>query len=126
METSKTMGGTPRSPSLLVTVGAILREGGLPLAVLMVVVLALKIAFQIDYAAHNPLAGSPVSDELLYIQSAAEGAIAEGEVFHSAPLYPYLLAAVFAVCGPDPAAARLFQALLGAASVLLFYMAARF
>jgi 4-amino-4-deoxy-L-arabinose transferase-like glycosyltransferase len=125
METSK----NARSPSLTSTVKAILREGGTPLVVLLVLVLALKILFQFDHSANNPVSRHPVSDELLYIDSAAEiagGVLSTGEVFHSAPLYPYLVAPIFAVCGPDPLAARLFQALLGAAAVLLFYLAARF
>jgi tetratricopeptide (TPR) repeat protein len=42
-----------------------------------------------------------------------------------APLYPYLVAPVFAVCGQDPFAVRLFQALIGTGSVLALYLAAR-
>ena len=54
------------------TVRAILKEGGIPLAVLMVLALALKITYQFDNQHHNPVAAHPVSDELLYIQWAGE------------------------------------------------------
>ena len=66
METSK----TSRSPSLTSTVKAILREGGLPLVVLLILALALKIFFQFDHSGNNPVSRHPVSDELLYIDSA--------------------------------------------------------
>lgn len=105
-----------------------LREGGILLALLLVAALILKIAYQIDNEAHNPLAQFPVSDELLYISDAADiasGTMERTEVFHSAPLYPYLLAPLFSFFGTDALAARMVQALMGVASVLLFYLTAR-
>ncbi|MGQ0733419.1 MAG: tetratricopeptide repeat protein [Acidobacteriota bacterium] len=48
------------------------------------------------------------------------------EVFYQAPLYPYVLGAVYALLGPDPFRARVVQAIVGAcASVLLGAAAAR-
>ncbi|MFO7675560.1 MAG: glycosyltransferase family 39 protein [bacterium] len=47
------------------------------------------------------------------------------EVFFLRPLYPYLLAAAYALFGPSLLAVQLFQALLGAGSCLLLYAFAR-
>jgi tetratricopeptide (TPR) repeat protein len=46
------------------------------------------------------------------------------EPFYQAPLYPYLLAAVYAVAGRSPAAVRLLQALAGALTAVLAAVAA--
>ena len=111
------------------TLRAVLRDGGLPLAILLAGTLAVKILFQIDYNANNPLADHPIADENLYIETAqviASGELSPGHVYHMAPLYPYLVAPILAACGEDPFAVRLFQALLGTASVLAMYLAARF
>jgi 4-amino-4-deoxy-L-arabinose transferase-like glycosyltransferase/Tfp pilus assembly protein PilF len=108
--------------------GTLLREGGLALLLLLLITLAVKIAFQIEFNARNPLARHPVADESLYIRMAeeiAEGRFSTGEVFHMAPLYPYLMAPVLKVCGSDPFGARIFQALVGTLSILVFYMTAR-
>jgi 4-amino-4-deoxy-L-arabinose transferase-like glycosyltransferase/Tfp pilus assembly protein PilF len=129
MESDRKGDSDIRIPSLMSTIRAILREGGIPLSILVVLTLALKLLFQFDYQAHNPLAQFPISDELLYIHTAEEiagGKLAPDHSFHSAPLYPYLAAPIFAVCGPDPMAVRLFQALLGTGSVLLLYLITRF
>jgi hypothetical protein len=47
------------------------------------------------------------------------------EAFYQAPLYPYLLAAVYAVSGRSAAAMRLLQALAGAVTAALAAVAAR-
>jgi tetratricopeptide (TPR) repeat protein len=46
------------------------------------------------------------------------------DVFYQAPLYPYVLGVIYAVTGPDPGAARLVQAVLGAASAAMLVVAA--
>ncbi|MHC4944860.1 MAG: tetratricopeptide repeat protein [Planctomycetota bacterium] len=118
-----------QTPSLISTIRAILREGGIPLSILITLTLALKLVFQFDYQAHNPLAQFPISDELLYIHSAGEiaaGKLSPDHTYHSAPLYPYLVAPIFGICGPDPMAVRIFQALVGTGSVLLLYLITRF
>ncbi len=46
------------------------------------------------------------------------------DVFYQAPLYPYFLGVVYAVAGADPGAARLVQAVLGAASSALLAVGA--
>ena len=47
------------------------------------------------------------------------------EVFYQAPLYPYFLGTVYALLGAAPAAARVVQALLGAAGCGLLALAGR-
>jgi len=46
------------------------------------------------------------------------------DVFYQAPLYPYFLGVVYAVTGADPGAARLVQAVIGAASAALLAVSA--
>jgi tetratricopeptide (TPR) repeat protein len=48
-----------------------------------------------------------------------------GEVFYQAPLYPYLLGALYRLAGADPLWPRLLQSLLGAASCLVLAAAGR-
>ena len=107
-----------------------LREGGWPLLATLIVAAALKIVYQFDVHANNPLAAHPVSDEKSYIERAlaiSNGRWSPGEVFHQAPLYPYLLAPVLAIAEGQGALlfARIMQALAGTVSVLLLYLAAR-
>jgi 4-amino-4-deoxy-L-arabinose transferase-like glycosyltransferase len=47
------------------------------------------------------------------------------ETFHQAPLYPYLVALVYAVVGVDPGWVHALQALLGALVVVLVFLATR-
>jgi Flp pilus assembly protein TadD len=62
----------------------------------------------------------------VWAQQIAAGEWMGREVFYQAPLYPYLLAAIFGVFGHDLLVARLVQAALGAASCgLLGYAAGR-
>lgn len=81
------------------------------------VALLVRVAVVLDFESHHPLAERPVIDEASYERWALE--IAGGdwvgdEVFFQEPLYPYALAAVYAVAGPDRTVVRLVQALLGA------------
>lgn len=47
------------------------------------------------------------------------------EVYHQAPLYPYLVGSLYALFGTDVLYVRLFQALMGAATVLFVFLTAR-
>ena len=51
----------------------------------------------------------------------AGGALSDGRAFYQAPLYPYVLGALYALAGPSALAAKLFQAVLGSLTVLLTY-----
>lgn len=77
---------------------------------------------------HLPTQGQLVMDAARYDAWARE--IAGGqwrprEVFSQAPLYPYLVAGVYAVTDGSRAAVRFLQALLGAATAVLLAMVAR-
>jgi 4-amino-4-deoxy-L-arabinose transferase-like glycosyltransferase len=48
-----------------------------------------------------------------------------GEPYEQGPLYPYALAALYRVFGPDPRAVRVAQALLGVGTCLLLFALAR-
>ncbi|MBW7995588.1 MAG: hypothetical protein FVQ81_03230 [Candidatus Glassbacteria bacterium] len=50
------------------------------------------------------------------------GALSDGRAFYQAPLYPYLLGALYALTGPNVLAAKLCQAVLGSATVMLTYL----
>jgi len=81
------------------------------------VALFVRVAVVLDFEAHHPLAERPVIDEASYERWALE--IADGdwlgdEVFFQEPLYPYALAVLYAIAGPDRTVVRLVQAVLGA------------
>lgn len=48
-----------------------------------------------------------------------------GEVFFLAPAYPYFLAGIYLLCGPNLTAAHVFQMIVGAGSCALLYGAGR-
>jgi len=70
----------------------------------------------------------PVSDAYAYdtwAQRIAAGEWVGRGVFYQAPLYPYVLAVLYASAGRDLLIVRLFQALLGAAACVLLGVAGR-
>lgn len=78
----------------------------------------------------TPLAGLVLGDAEAYDAWARR--LAAGDwlgradgVFYQAPLYPYLLGVLYTVTGPSAAAARLFQAVLGAVAAMLLGRAGR-
>lgn len=78
------------------------------------------------------LQGTPYADVLLgdargydaWAQRIAGGQWIGTDVFYQAPLYPYVLGAIYALTGPSPDAARIVQSVLGAASAVLVAAAA--
>jgi len=77
---------------------------------------------------HTPFFSILVGDGKQYAAWAQE--IAGGQwlgtsVFYQAPLYPYLLALLYKVAGPDPGYVRVVQIVLGSASCLLLAQAGR-
>jgi 4-amino-4-deoxy-L-arabinose transferase-like glycosyltransferase/predicted TPR repeat methyltransferase len=96
-------------------------------ATLFVVALALRLLYLHQLSA-SPLGQVLLGDGLAYDAWARRIAAGDwwgSEVFYQAPLYPYVLAVVYAVASPAPLAARLFQALLGAATCGLAAAAGR-
>jgi 4-amino-4-deoxy-L-arabinose transferase-like glycosyltransferase len=77
---------------------------------------------------HSPLAGVFALDTLYYRTWAlriAGGDLQGTGVFEQSPLYAYLLAAVFRLCGPSEAWAMALQMLCGLLTVVLLYDTAR-
>jgi len=75
----------------------------------------------------NPLAAHLLHDAARYdawARAIVSGSAFEAGAYSQAPLYPLLVAGVYAVLGPRPAAVFVLQAVLGAAAVLLVGRAA--
>ncbi len=106
------------------------RAGARPVLVgLLVFVLALglRLAYIAQIRA-NPFFASPVMDAQVFDRQAVEiagGDLRGDRTFYQAPLYPYLLGAVYALFGHDYLAARLVQALLGSLNCLLIFLLGR-
>jgi tetratricopeptide (TPR) repeat protein len=100
-----------------------------PLALLGVGLLALVL--RLVYLAE--VGGSPLLSVLMgdsrqydaWARQIAGGQWIGTEVFYQTPLYPYLLAIIYAVAGPDLIVVRVIQAILGAASCVLVVVAGR-
>ncbi len=88
--------------------------------------LVLRVWFVMDMRMHplfEPLL--PGYDMTVFHQWAiriSEGTLWDGKAFYQAPLYPYLLGALYALTGPSVLTAKLFQAVLGSTTVLLTYL----
>ena len=96
------------------------RWGGL-LLLIFAIALLVRLAPLLELS-DLPTFRRLVMDAAAYDRSARgilAGSWLPGEPFYQAPLYPYFLAAVYAVCGISYTAVRWVQALLGAASVAL-------
>ncbi len=90
--------------------------------------LALRILHLYFTERMNPLASSLQLDAATYdrwARALAAGGDPGPTTLMQAPLYPWLLAALYRIFGPVPAAARALQALLGTATVALVMYAAR-
>jgi tetratricopeptide (TPR) repeat protein len=77
----------------------------------------------------SPLATFLVEDQLVYQRRALEilsgHLVGDSVPFYSSTLYPYLLAAIYAVAGVHPTAVYLVQHLLGVATCTLVFLLAR-
>jgi hypothetical protein len=112
------------------SVGALLRDGGRPLALLLLVALLLKLAVALAAPAHDPLAAHPTSDARYYLDralglaGASDDPLAD-EAYHLPPLYPWLLALVPGVTEGELGGVRVAQALVGTALLAGVYVLAR-
>jgi 4-amino-4-deoxy-L-arabinose transferase-like glycosyltransferase len=80
--------------------------------------LLLRLEALSELAEHYPLADRVVIDEQSYEARALEivsGDWVGDEVFFQEPLYPYFIAAVYGLLGPERSSLRVVQALIGAA-----------
>lgn len=91
--------------------------------------LAVKAAVLAQLGGHPLLQPHGALDTAYYVELArkvaAEGPLAVTEPFFVSPLYVFFLALIFKVTGGSLLAPRIFQVLLGAGSVALFYLTAR-
>jgi tetratricopeptide (TPR) repeat protein len=97
------------------------------MAAIFVAALALRLIYLHQLSA-SPLGQVLLGDGVAYDAWARRIAAGDwwgSEVFYQAPLYPYVLAAVYALASPDPFSARVVQALLGAATCALAAAAGR-
>jgi O-antigen/teichoic acid export membrane protein len=101
-----------------------------PLVALVLLAFALRVAFM---AAVGALNAPPTEDALEYHNLALNMLAGKGytldstQIVNRAPAYPAFLALVYAIFGPQPAIARIFQALLISLVVpLLYYIGSRF
>jgi 4-amino-4-deoxy-L-arabinose transferase-like glycosyltransferase len=93
------------------------------IAWLAIALVALAVRLVHLWQIHDtPAFAHPVVDGVAYdawAQAIAGGDWIGTEVFYQAPLYPYVLATIYAAVGRDLAAVRIVQAVLGAASCIL-------
>jgi hypothetical protein len=78
-----------------------------------------------DRAEYRPLVSDTQRFQTTAERLAAGDWLLSGEAYEQGPLYPYALAALYRVFGPDPRAVRAAQALLGVAACLLLFALAR-
>lgn len=87
----------------------------------------IRVAYVLAVADH-PAVAIPIGDSLAYHRAALRilgGDWIGSEVFYQDPLYPYWLAALYAVFGVGSIAVPIAQALVDAVSVVLVYWTAR-
>lgn len=90
---------------------------------LLLLSLAVRLVY-LEHSADNPFFSAPVVDAHSYSAQArqlAEGAWVGTKPFWQPPLYPYILAAIYAVSGDLFWTPRFIQFLLGAASCALVF-----
>jgi tetratricopeptide (TPR) repeat protein len=94
---------------------------------LFALALSVRLLHLYGHAA-NPTFTTPIMDQADYddlARALLEQRPARTPLFWQPPFYPLYLAAVYAVGGPNPLLARVFQCLLGAATVVLTYWLGR-
>jgi 4-amino-4-deoxy-L-arabinose transferase-like glycosyltransferase len=114
--------GTDRAPARPIRIGDL----GWLLAIGLLG-LALRLAYAADFAGH-PLGRLAWGDEGAYWSRAREilgGAWLPARPFYQDPLYPYLLAGLIRLGGPEVARLRVVLACLGALTPLVVYRAGR-
>jgi 4-amino-4-deoxy-L-arabinose transferase-like glycosyltransferase/thioredoxin-like negative regulator of GroEL len=119
----------PRDPSFGLLSPGPVRMGELKYLVPVVLIgLALRVAYFVVNKNSNPLFYHPILDPAFHHQwakSILEGNFWGDEVFFKAPLYPYLLALLYKLSGSSIAFAVFFQHLMGTAVLVLIYFLSR-
>ena len=104
--------------------GSVLTRRAYPLLIAGIGLL-LRLLFIFEVRSH-PLVQTATADPRVYDERALEilsGQWSGSEVFfHSSPLYPYLLAGIYAIFGHSYLAVRIIQSLAGVGTALLIYV----
>jgi Flp pilus assembly protein TadD/4-amino-4-deoxy-L-arabinose transferase-like glycosyltransferase len=98
------------------------------LAAIVALGLILRLVYLFTMKSHWPGFDTPTIDALyhhLWAQKIAAGDILGGGPFFRAPLYPYLLAIIYAIFGANFLLVYIIQNLIGAAAIVLVYLIAR-
>jgi hypothetical protein len=112
------------------SVAALLRDGGRPLALVLLVALLLKLLVAVAAPATNPLAAHPTSDARYYVDRAlglaglVDDPLAD-EAYHLPPLYPRLLSLLPGLADGEFGGARVAQAMAGTALLAAVWVLAR-
>ncbi|MBM3320519.1 MAG: tetratricopeptide repeat protein [Candidatus Eisenbacteria bacterium] len=103
-----------------------MRRAG-PILALIVLALVLRIAYFASYGDHPEFREPMLDAEWFHDQAVAllGGDWLSEEAAFRGPFYPLFLAGIYRIAGPDPAAARFVQLLLGGATVLLLVFLGR-
>ena len=104
------------------------RDDQVHAAIVVVLALALRVAYFLLARARNPLFDQPVMDALFHHQWAldlARGTAHVDDAYYHAPLYPWLLSLVYRAGGERIAVAVFVQHLLGTVTALLTWRLAR-
>ncbi|MDD5586664.1 MAG: glycosyltransferase family 39 protein [Alphaproteobacteria bacterium] len=94
-------------------------------AAIAVIIFLLAFGVRLVFALQwhgTPYGGAPLLDAASYHQWAqdiAKGHLFRARAFYQSPLYPYVLGGLYALFGPSPLLASLFNAVLGAAACSL-------
>ena len=98
-------------------------KGQLVVMALLAVALLWRVVFFLEMYA-SPYADNLTLDSQVYHEvalAAAAGEWSHGETFFQAPLYPWVLGAIYSLVGPSQTLVKLFQILLSVASCWLIY-----
>src|SRR5207247_1217501 len=96
----------------------------LPLACVLLAATVFRATYLLLYANHRIFFDGLVLDARMYDSwawSLAQGEWNSGQVFYFAPLYPFVLGALYTVIGHSLMAVYLLQSLLGLANLVLLY-----
>ena len=110
------------------TVPADARRQALVVALVLGVAAVLRIAYVLQYLAVTPFADAVISDSAFYDAWARRVLAGEGygpSPYYMAPLYPYLLAALYSVAGHNLAAVAWLQSALGLVNLWMVYRLGR-
>lgn len=117
----------PRISSQPVSAANEYRRKILAIVLVLLVAEVIRAVYLLQYRAHVPYFDTPILDSAYYDAWAMRVAQGQGYgpmPFYMAPLYPYVLAVVYAVAGHSLSLIYILQSILGLANLLLVYVLA--